>query len=177
MALLGGGASYSGPLDIYSGTLDLDGETLMLGGAPLGGGGLVLASEGTLDLGRSIPDFGEAEQPSQPFGPISGGAWPAETRCRPNSPTWFSWAASRSPRRSAAELESEREVLDEDGMLLVPLRVRFVVDGRVAYFDLWPGGDVTQVEDYEILSPDAPNDEPEAVKVHGNAAQRILRAA
>ncbi len=76
-----------------------------------------------------------------------------------------------------AELESEREVLDEDGMLLVPLRVRFVVDGRVAYFDLLPGGDVTQVEDYEILSPDAPNDEPEAVKVHGNAAQRILRAA
>ena len=54
-----------------------------------------------------------------------------------------------------AELEPDCEVLDEEGMLLVPLRVRFVVDGRVAYFDLWPDGDVTEVNDYEILSPDA----------------------
>ena len=62
-------------------------------------------------------------------------------------------------------------------MLLVSLRVRFVVNGRVGYFDLWPDGDVTEADDYEILSPDAPAEEPEAIEGREDEDERILRAA
>ncbi len=164
MAVLGGETSFSGPRDITSGTLDLGGESLALDCLLLGGGGLVVDSGGTLDLSRSLPDFAEAERQSQAVGPIFGGALADGDALPAELSGLVLMGSMQITEEELAELEPECEILDEEGMLLVPLRVRFVVDGRAAHFDLWPDGDVTEVNDYEILSPDAPAEDPETIE-------------
>ncbi len=109
-------------------------------------------------------DFAEAERQSQALGPIFGGG-SADGDALPAELSGLVLMGSMEiTEEELAELEPDCEVLDEEGMLLVPLRVRMVVDGRAAHFDLWPDGDVTEVNDCEIPSPHAPAEEPRAIE-------------
>ncbi len=163
--LLNGGEVSLGSLTVDGGMLDLGGESLALDCLLFGGGGaLVVDSRGTLDLSASLPDFAEAERQSQALGPIFGGG-SADGDALPAELSGLVLMGSMEiTEEELAELEPDCQVLDKEGMLLVPLRVRFVVDGRAAHFDLWPDGDVTEVNDCEIPSPHAPAEEPRAIE-------------
>ncbi len=177
MAVLGGKTSFSASRSITSGTLDLGGESLALDCLLFGGGEPVVDSGGTLDLSPSLPDFAEAKRRSEALGPIFGGALADRDALPAELSGLVLMGSMEITEDEFGELERDCEVLDEEGMLLVSLRVRFVVDGRVGYFDLWPDGDVTEADDYEILSPDAPAEEPEAIEGREDEDERILRAA
>ncbi len=150
--LLNGGEVSLGSLTVDGGMLDLGGESLALDCLQLGGGGLVVDSGGTLDLSPSLPDFAEAERQSQALGSIFGGALADGDALPAELCGLVLMGSTQITEEEFAELEPDCEILDEEGMLLVPLRVRMVVDGSAAHFDLWPDGDVTELNDYEILS-------------------------